>query len=501
MNQGIAPWLQYPKLSLSDNYYQNESLAADIIVIGAGIAGASAAFEMAEAGFKVLVLEREERPATAGSGNVQGMLYLKLSPHLTYQNDLIIQGFEKTRSLLQLLTARGLLQKGLDWDDPGLLQLAYTQKQAENQKKLAEIYPKTLLYSVDQESASTLAGINLTSGGLFYPQSGWLSPVALVNALLDHPNITLQTQSKVLALREVKRDEMRSVAPLWAVDIVGANMGANIGADVNPDVYTAGITGRSTIKGKVIVLAMADQVASLELCESIPFTVVRGQTTTVQSKSALKVVVSGEGYVAPSKMIDGVAHTTFGATFHRDQAVSAPTMAEHIENIEMLRLNSPSLVDELGLTEIGFEGAVEEGKCDNFNVHLHEYLQGRVATRASAMGSLPIVGPIAERATFLDAFKEIRLDAKAVPDIPIPWAHGIYLSTAHGSRGMVTAPISAEILRRYILDTINYDDLNLTDLKRDDLNHAHNAHDNLTPQLLAAIHPNRFFYRELRFNQ
>lgn len=66
---------------------------------------------------------------------------------------------------------------------------------------------------------------------------------------------------------------------------------------------------------------------------------------------------------------------------------------------------------------------------------------------------------------------------------------------------MVTAPISAEILRRYILDTINYDDLNLTDLKRNDLNHAHNAHDNLTPQLLAAIHPNRFFYRELRFNQ
>lgn len=490
MNLGIAPWLQYPKLSLSDNYYQNESLAADIIVIGAGIAGASAAFEMAEAGFKVLVIEREKEPATAGSGNVQGMLYLKLSPHLTYQNDLIVQGFEKTRSLLQLLTVRGLLQKGVDWDDPGLLQLAYTQKQADNQKKLAEIYPKALLYNVDQESASALAGIPLTSGGLFYPQSGWLSPVALVNALLAHPNITLQTQSKALALREVKRDEIGSIAPLWAVDIVGANMGVNIGTDVDND---EDITGMMTIKGKVVVLAMADQVASLELCESIPFTVVRGQTTTVQSKSALKVVVSGEGYVAPSKMIDGIAHTTFGATFHRDQAVSAPTMAEHIENIEMLRLNSPALVDELGLTEVGFEGTVKERKCDNFNAYLHEYLQGRVATRASAMGSLPIVGPIAKRGAFLDAFKEIRLDAKAVPDIPVPWARGIYLSTAHGSRGMVTAPISAEILRRYILDTINYEDLSLADANED--------RNKPSPQLLAAIHPNRFFYRELRFNQ
>ncbi len=460
MTDLVAPWNQYSPLSLNSEQYAQHHFDADIIVIGAGIAGASVAFEMAEQGFRVQVLEKEAEPATLGSGNVQGMLYLKLSPNLTYQNDLITAGFEKTLAILRLLTERGLLKKGDDWDDSGLLQLAQTPKQQENQARLAEIYDDSLLYAVNQAEASRLAGISLTSGGLFYPRSGWVSPPALVRALLNHPNITLVTESDVSAVKMLRSGE-HDQAPLWQVDIKG-----NL-----PRI------------GKAVVLAMADQVSKLAPCKSIPFTVVRGQTTTVKGVSNLQVVVSGEGYVAPAKMMNGTACTTFGATFHRDQPGGNPTASEHLENVEMLALNSLEIIDALGLTQFATLDNQEKGQGAYLEnaliVKALAALEGRAATRASAMGSLPIVGPIADRSLFLARFNAIRLDAKVIPDANVPWLRGLYLSTAHGSRGMITAPIAGEMIALYLTGGI----------------------EKYPGILRAAIHPNRFLYHELRFNK
>lgn len=452
INTDLAPWLQASKLSFSPDLEGSlkGAFSADIIVVGAGIAGASAAFEFAEAGFNVLVLEKENEVASLGSGNLQGMLYLKLSPHLTYQNDLITFGFEKTLSVLNQLTNQGLLVKGVDWDNPGLLQLETSIKQAGNQAKLADRYPESLMYKVDQAKASQLAGIPLTAGGLFFPQSGWVSPPAFVRALLAHSNITIKTGMNVIEMQQLNTQIKEASVPHWEI------------------VIESGIKFQS----KVVVLAMADRVTDLSICESIPFTVVRGQTTTVKSESHLNIVVSGEGYIAPSKIISGEAFTTFGATFHRDKTGGDPTFSEHLENIAMLKQNSPVLVERLGLADLDESTqGVKEGV----------QLEGRAATRASAMGSLPIVGPIANRSLFLKRFDAIRLDAKAIPDEIVPWEEGIYLTTAHGSRGMITASISAEILKEYVLGTIEKS--------------------RFSQALLGAIHPNRFFYRELRFGQ
>ena len=73
INTDLAPWLQASKLSFSTDLGGSlkGAFSADIIVVGAGIAGASAAFEFAEAGFNVLVLEKENEVASLGSGNLQ----------------------------------------------------------------------------------------------------------------------------------------------------------------------------------------------------------------------------------------------------------------------------------------------------------------------------------------------------------------------------------------------------------------------------------------------
>lgn len=447
MSEGMLPWLQNPKLLLKSIDYQDQNLDYDVIVVGAGIAGASAAFKLAEAGMTVVVLEKEALPAQAGSGNCQGMLYLKLSPNLTYQNDLLTLGFERTLSLLNLLTARKLLTKGEDWDDCGLIQLSQSEKQKERQKILAQVYPKDLLYYVDQVEASQIAGAALSAGGLLFPRSGWVSPQSLVQALLTHSHISFKGNHLV---SDIKALHLSSDSPLWQVN-----------------------AGMRSYRSKIVILAMADRVTTLTQCQEIPFTVVRGQTSTAKGDCGLSVVVSGEGYIAPAKMIGGQMKSTFGATFHRHQSAGEPTDSEHLENIEMLAASSGDIVHRLQLNE-GQESPA------------FKTLEGRASTRASAMGSIPIVGPIAQRAEFLERFKAIRLDSKAVPDAKVPWELGLYLTTAHGSRGMITASIAADILRNYILGETGTSLMALEEY----------------PQaLLSALHPNRFYYRELRFNQ
>lgn len=454
MSAGVLPWLQSPKLRLDSADYQGKAIDYDVVIVGAGIAGAAAAFKLAEAGMSVAVLEKEALPAQAGSGNHQGMLYLKLSPNLTYQNELLTLGFEKTLQLLNLLTRRALLKKGEDWDDCGLIQLSQSEKQQANQHKLAQRYPKELLYYVDQAEASKIAGASLSAGGLFFPRSGWVSPQSFVKALLTHPRITFKGQHYV---SEIQAAHLSCEVPLWRVK---ANVG--VGTDLEARTYFA----------KVVILAMADQVTTLSQCQEIPFTVVRGQTTTVKGDCHLDTVVSGEGYIAPAKMIDGVMQSTFGATFHRHQKAGNPTDSEHLENIAMLASSSPEVVERLHLSE-GKKSAT------------FKTLEGRAATRASAMGSIPIVGPVAERREFLTRFSAIRLDAKAVPDAVVPWELGLYLTTAHGSRGMVTASIAADILYGYIRGQMAAEDEGAE----------------YSQELLSALHPNRFYYRALRFNQ
>lgn len=458
MSDTVLPWLQSPKLSLNSVNYDDIALDYDAIVIGAGIAGSCAAFKLAEAGFRVAVFEKEAEAAQAGSGNQQGMLYLKLSPSLTYQNDLLILGFEQTLQLLQQLTQQGLLTKGVDWDDCGLIQLSKSEKKREKQSELAQIYPQELLYSINQAEASRIAGAELTSGGLFFPRSGWVSPQAFVKALLSHSNIDFKALHPVT---QIESAHLSPESPLWQVM-------------VDQHCYAT----------KVVILAIADRVTELAQCDSIPFTVVRGQTTTAKGNAGLSVVVSGEGYIAPSKLINGVMQTTFGATFHRHQPAGNPTASEHVENIEMLQMSSPAIVERLQL----------DSDHHNFENSIgFQSLEGRASTRASAMGSIPIVGPIANRERFLERFQVIRLDAKAIPEAEVPWELGLYLTTAHGSRGMITASIAADILRQYIVDELVEKDTNI-DLRA-------NSFKSYSQELLSALHPNRFYYRELRFNQ
>ncbi|MDP9527352.1 bifunctional tRNA (5-methylaminomethyl-2-thiouridine)(34)-methyltransferase MnmD/FAD-dependent 5-carboxymethylaminomethyl-2-thiouridine(34) oxidoreductase MnmC [Pseudomonas protegens] len=370
--------------------------AKTALVIGGGLAGCASAASLAARGWQVQLLERHEQLAQEASGNPQGVLYLKLSAHGTALSQMILSGFGYTRRQLEHL------QRGQDWDACGVLQLAFNPKEAERQAQLAAAFPADLLRQLDQPEAQALAGIGLDHGGLFYPEGGWVHPPALCQWQAQHPQIRVLTHQDVLELRRVDQQ------------------------------WQAWDGERMLASAAVVILAGAAEIKRFPASAELPLKRIRGQITrlpqTAQSQS-LATVVCAEGYVAPPRL----GEHTLGASFDFNSQDLTPTAEEHAGNLDMLREISSDLLQRLNAEQLPLES-----------------LQGRAAFRCTSPDYLPIVGPLADPAAFAETYAALGKDARQVPDLPCPWLHGLYINSGHGSRGLITAPLSGELLAAWL---------------------------------------------------
>jgi tRNA 5-methylaminomethyl-2-thiouridine biosynthesis bifunctional protein len=71
---------------------------------------------------------------------------------------------------------------------------------------------------------------------------------------------------------------------------------------------------------------------------------------------------------------------------------------------------------------------------------------GRVSFRAVTPDYLPLVGQLADESKVLDRFAKLRQDANYKFAEEMPYLAGLYINAGHGSKGLITAPLSAEIL-------------------------------------------------------
>ncbi|UCJ15204.1 bifunctional tRNA (5-methylaminomethyl-2-thiouridine)(34)-methyltransferase MnmD/FAD-dependent 5-carboxymethylaminomethyl-2-thiouridine(34) oxidoreductase MnmC [Pseudomonas sp. MM211] len=406
------PWFARPA------YRPSERRA---LVIGAGLAGCATAASLSARGWQVEVLERHAAIAQEASGNPQGVLYLKLSAHGTALSRLIVDGFGYTRRLLESL------HKGQDWDNCGVLQLAFDDREAQRQAKLAAAFPETLLTQVSRDEAERQAGIGLASGGLFYPDAGWVHPPALCQLLIDHPNVSLHVFQHALQLKRVNGEWQA-----WS----GEQMIAS---------------------AAVVVLCGAADITHFEQTAQLPLKRIRGQISRLPASPAstmLRTVVCAEGYVAPVRH----GEHTLGASFNFDSDDLTPSSAEHASNLDLLREISSDLAERLQVDTLE-----------------PDTLQGRAAFRCTSPDYLPIVGPLADASAFAEAYAVLARDARQVPQPPCPWHEGLYINSGHGSRGLITAPLSGELIAAWL-----------------------NDEPLPVPQDVAeACHPNRFMLRQL----
>ena len=368
------------------------------LVIGAGLAGCATAASLAQRGWQVTLLERHSAIAQEASGNPQGVLYLKLSAHHTTLSRLIVSGYGHSRRLLEQL------DKGTDWDNCGVLQLAFDAKEAQRQAQLAAAFPADLLTNLNKSAAETKAGIPLPAGGLFYPEAGWVHPPALCALLSQQPNIQLQLHQEALELR---RDGDRWQA--WNGEQLLAS-------------------------ASVAVLASAAEIKGFTQSAGLPLKRIRGQISRLPATAAsraLNTVVCAEGYVAPARQDEH----TLGASFDFNSDDLSLNSANHASNLQLLEDISPELSSALNAAALD-----------------PEHLQGRAAFRCTSPDYLPIVGPLADAIAFAEAYTVLSKDARQVPDTPCPWLDGLYINSGHGSRGLITAPLSGELIAAWLND-------------------------------------------------
>jgi tRNA 5-methylaminomethyl-2-thiouridine biosynthesis bifunctional protein len=183
-----------------------------------------------------------------------------------------------------------------------------------------------------------------------------------------------------------------------------------------------------------VVLAGAAEIQRFAQSAELPLKRIRGQITRLAETAAsqtLATVVCAEGYVAPARL----GEHTLGASFDFNSDDLTPTTAEHQGNLAMLAEISSDLVARLKISEQPVEN-----------------LQGRAAFRCTSPDYLPMVGPLADRKAFLDAYALLSKDARQIPDIACPWLDGLYINSGHGSRGLITAPLSGELLAAWLDD-------------------------------------------------
>ncbi|NNG61374.1 FAD-dependent 5-carboxymethylaminomethyl-2-thiouridine(34) oxidoreductase MnmC, partial [Pseudomonas fragi] len=181
----------------------------------------------------------------------------------------------------------------------------------------------------------------------------------------------------------------------------------------------------------VVVLAGAAEVKRFPASSALPLKRIRGQITQLAqtpASSVLKTVVCAEGYVAPGRL----GEHTLGASFdfHNEDLTTTPE--GHQGNLDLLEEISPDLATRLG------------EQLDP------QSLQGWAAFRCTSPDYLPIVGPLVEPQAFALAYGALSKDARQVPDAPCPWLEGLYVNSGHGSRGLITAPLSGEMLAAWI---------------------------------------------------
>jgi tRNA 5-methylaminomethyl-2-thiouridine biosynthesis bifunctional protein len=373
-----------------------------VAVVGAGLSGAFTAEALARRGWQVTVIERHARAAQEASGNEIGVIFSKLSAFTG--RDYAFYAHSYLHAIRQL---PDLLPRDEHWQPCGVLQLAFDDKERRRQQQVIDsgVWPPEVVCYQEAAEAGNRAGVSLPVGGLFFNGAGWLSPRRVCEYLLArHSSVQLLNNTEVLRL------EPDSGA--WR--ILTAN-------------------GKMVTHSDVVVLATAADTVRFEPTAFLPLSRIRGQVTPVPAttrSSRLGPVLCYDGYITPAV----AGWHGVGATFsHRDSEAAARVDDDH-ENLNLLQDRVPCLYEALQVPQPG----------------MFKHPVGRAAFRCHTPDYLPVVGPVPEVEAFNRQYAPLSKGQLKRPYEAGSYLRGLYVNTAHGSRGVTTTPLCAEMIAAYI---------------------------------------------------
>ncbi len=392
------PWFTLPQSP------EKKSGGNNVVVIGAGLAGCSTAYSLALRACNVTLIERETRIASRASGNKQAVLYCKIAKSPTAYSRFLLQSY---------LFAAGqfrVLSKHIDiaWHPCGAIQLAHKQREREKQQSITARgdYSSQIVQAIGAQQATDIAGLQLTLGGFYFPQSGWLSPQSLCNAYTQLSRIKIMTRTEAL--------ELVHTGEKWQL-LAAADADRSIIAEAEHVVIATSFDA-----------TQFSQLASEAINPLIP---VRGQINYLPQNGLsqrLSTVLCAEGSVMPA--YNGMH--SLGASY--STVLTDPTLQaqESDFNMAIIKQYLPQLYENFQST-IKLE-------------------VGRVSIRCSTQDYAPLVGAVADYRKFRQQYADLSRNARQQITTPGAYHPGLYINVGHGSHGLSTCPLSAEYLASLI---------------------------------------------------
>jgi len=362
------------------------------VVVGAGLAGCSAAQALARRGWRVEVLEAGTAPATGASALPWGLLHPQVSPDDSLLARLTRAGFLLGRQQLARLPA---VEGGPLWSECGVLQQAGDDADAAGmQRTLAQlgVTPQFVQW-LDAQVAAQRSGMALHRGGLWFAGGGVVSSRRWCHAMLEaHAGlITMRANARAARLSHGEGG--------WRV---------------------ADESGRTLGTAPVLIVAAALATPALIGLQCAPVRPVRGRLSLLRADdlASLRAGLAGDGYAVrgPDGTVGIGASYEFAPPGMGDAGYAS---AETIHRGNLQRL-SRLLVDP---------GPVEvTGTFDGVRCVAHD--------------RLPLAGQVADEADALARVQALR----GAHLVDLPRQAGLYASFAMGSRGLTLAPLAAELI-------------------------------------------------------
>lgn len=365
------------------------------IVVGAGLAGAHSAWELAHRGWQVTVLEQAHKVAAGASGNAQGAVYARLSAQDAVANRFHSQALQLAQQRLQRLPDT------LPHAACGLLQLNQGVKETARfaQFRQTRPYPADFVEWIDAPTASEQAGVNLAQDALLFRGGGWVNAGELVKHRLDHPNIKVLSRHRVVGFEP---------------------------QDGGWSVCCATPAGERHFQTPHLLLTTAWETSNFTPTAHLPVKPIAGQVSRIASNdslSALKTVLCSDRYLVPA---DQGIHS-LGATFRLRDNQAVTRTEDDADNLAALHQRLPQLIR-------GDESV----------------LAARAGVRCATPDYLPLLGPVAEPTALATDYGAALRKRRTNRQPAVTYYSGLWVNIAHGSKGLTTIPLAAKALAAWL---------------------------------------------------
>jgi tRNA 5-methylaminomethyl-2-thiouridine biosynthesis bifunctional protein len=374
------PWYRVP---------QTDTQQKSITILGAGIAGVTSAWVLAQRGWQVRLIDQLAAPAMAASGNPLGVVMPRLSLQSGAEGDFHLAAFALAVQQLNRLAAH---YPELDWQPAGVAQLASSQRIVRHMRD--GDFDEQLVQCIDAEHLAEHSGLDLQQDALWFPLAGYLDPRQLCELLLDDAG----ERVKFIGNSVIDRIDYQPGA--WRL-------------------YDA--QDQLVDSNAVLLLANGHQLGQFTQTRWLAPQPVRGQLSylaAAEPLAELRCPICYEGYLLPARH----GRQVIGASFHPDDDSIELTDDDHQHNLQAL---------QQWLRPVAIDTPVQGG---------------RAAVRAATADRLPLLGGVADVDEFLNSYADLARGRPMSEYPPGGYQPGLYVNVGHGARGLSTAWLAAEII-------------------------------------------------------